>query len=163
MKEKSKARRIKQKDTREESNRGITLIALVVTIIVLIILAVVTINLVFSENGLIKQAEKSKDHQANAVASDEGALEAYDAKIGEYLPFDPSRITIGKATRVKDYGKKVVDYKVSDEVDKETDGFRLFYQDSKYTYLISDRLVEIGRDRSGSSSYIKIVMKMVQM
>ncbi len=39
-------------------DRGITLIALVVTIIVLIILATVSINMVVGENGLIKRAEK---------------------------------------------------------------------------------------------------------
>ena len=44
-----------------KNERGITLIALVVTIIVLIILATVSINMVAGENGLIKKAQQSKD------------------------------------------------------------------------------------------------------
>ena len=60
-----------------KNQKGITLIALVVTIVVLIILAAVSIDAVFSENGLIKQAEKAKEHQANAVASDEEAMDEY--------------------------------------------------------------------------------------
>ena len=42
-------------------NKGITLIALVVTIVVLLILAGVSISLLSGENGIIKQAVKSKD------------------------------------------------------------------------------------------------------
>ena len=53
-----------------KQNRGITLVALVVTIVVLIILATVSINLVFSENGIISRAELSKEYQANAEASE---------------------------------------------------------------------------------------------
>ena len=44
-----------------KNERGITLIALVVTIIVLIILATVSINMVVGENGLIKKAEQARD------------------------------------------------------------------------------------------------------
>ena len=44
---------------------GITLIALVVTIVVLIILATVSINIVFSEGGIIARAELAKEeHRA---------------------------------------------------------------------------------------------------
>ena len=41
-------------------NKGITLIALVITIIILIILAAITINAVFGENGLILRAQEAK-------------------------------------------------------------------------------------------------------
>ena len=41
--------------------KGITLIALVVTIIILIILAAVSINIVFSEEGLAKRAKVAKE------------------------------------------------------------------------------------------------------
>ncbi len=42
-------------------NKGITLVALVVTIVVLLILAGVSINLVLGENGLITQAKEAKN------------------------------------------------------------------------------------------------------
>ena len=41
-------------------NKGITLIALVITIIILIILAAIAINTVFGENGLILRAQEAK-------------------------------------------------------------------------------------------------------
>ena len=39
---------------------GITLVALVITIVLIMILSTVTINTIFGENGLIKQAENAK-------------------------------------------------------------------------------------------------------
>ena len=47
--------------------RGITLVALVITIIIIIILATVTINMVFGDNGLIKRAELGKDLTVNST------------------------------------------------------------------------------------------------
>lgn len=43
------------------NQKGITLIALVVTIVVLLILAGVSINTVFSENGIIARAKNAQD------------------------------------------------------------------------------------------------------
>ena len=51
---------------RNMNNKGITLIALVVTIIILIILAGVSINIIMDENGLIQKAKEQKITQAKA-------------------------------------------------------------------------------------------------
>ena len=48
------------KSEQMKRNKGITLIALVITIIILIILAAITINAVFGENGLILRAQEAK-------------------------------------------------------------------------------------------------------
>ena len=50
--------------------RGITLIALVVTIVVLLILAGVTINAVFSDSGIIKKAQDAQNKANEAVQKD---------------------------------------------------------------------------------------------
>ena len=55
------------------------------TIVVLIILAVVSINVVLGENGIIRQAENSRAHQANGVASDNEKIEQWDAEIANAL------------------------------------------------------------------------------
>ena len=68
-----------------KEERGITLIALVVTIVVLIILATISINAVLGENGLVRQAEKAGDMQANAEASDSEALSEYDKIVANAL------------------------------------------------------------------------------
>ena len=57
-----------------KKERGITLIALVMTIVILIILAVVAINAAFGDSGLISQAEKAADYQANAMATDSALI-----------------------------------------------------------------------------------------
>ena len=44
-----------------KGQKGITLIALVVTIVVLLILAGVGINAVFSDNGIIKRANSAQE------------------------------------------------------------------------------------------------------
>ena len=50
------------------NNKGITLIALVVTIIVLLILAGVSIAMLTGKNGILTQGEKAKTDTANAEA-----------------------------------------------------------------------------------------------
>ena len=60
---------LKQLDKKSDA-RGVTLIALVVTIIVLLILAGVAISMLRGENGIIKQAQK-----ANEATTDKGAEE----------------------------------------------------------------------------------------
>ena len=43
-----------------ERNKGITILALSVTIIILLILAVISVSMLTGENGLIKNARKSQ-------------------------------------------------------------------------------------------------------
>ena len=53
-----------------KTNKGITLIALVITIIVLLILAGVTIAMLTGENGIITKANNSKNETAKATAKE---------------------------------------------------------------------------------------------
>ena len=49
-----------------KKNKGITLVALVVTIVVLLILAGVSINLVLGNNGIIAKAKDAQRESAEA-------------------------------------------------------------------------------------------------
>ena len=60
--------KMKDLDKKENFNKGITLIALVITIIVLLILAGVTIATLIGENGNLNQAENSKTETLKASA-----------------------------------------------------------------------------------------------
>ena len=62
-------------------NKGITLIALVVTIVVLLILAGITISLVFSENGIISKSKNAKEQTQIAQVREQLEL----AKGPEYI------------------------------------------------------------------------------
>ena len=53
-----------------KNRKGITLVALVVTIVVLLILAGVSINLVLGNNGIIAKAKETKTKQAEASKND---------------------------------------------------------------------------------------------
>ena len=98
------------KENKYLGQRGITLIALAVTIIVLIILAGVTINVALGENGLFKKAEQTKEYMENAMAADETAINEIiaemDGIIGSGEPEEIGEITRGdlfdKTTEIKD-------------------------------------------------------------
>lgn len=54
-----------------KNSKGITLIALVITIIILIILAGVSINILFDSDGLIEKAKEARENNFRAVAKEE--------------------------------------------------------------------------------------------
>ena len=60
---------------KKSKEKGITLVALVVTIVVLIILATVSISAIFDDNGIIKQAQKAKSTTANSTVMEEKEME----------------------------------------------------------------------------------------
>ena len=64
-----------KKEIKNKQERGITLIALVVTIVVLLILAGVSISLVLNNNGVISKAKDAKNQYAEAQKNDEKQLE----------------------------------------------------------------------------------------
>ena len=63
------------------NQRGITLIALVVTIVVLLILAGVSINAIFSENGIINKARDAQNKMDQATQNDLDGLNDLDKLI----------------------------------------------------------------------------------
>jgi len=63
-----------------KKNKGITLVALVVTIVVLLILAGVSINLVLGNNGIIAKAQDAKTKSAEASQND---LKGMNALVSE--------------------------------------------------------------------------------
>ena len=73
------------KDLKNGRQKGITLIALVVTIVVLIILATVSILAVFGDNGIIARAQTAKDTHEKGKADETNTLDDYASYIGNYL------------------------------------------------------------------------------
>ncbi len=63
-----------------KGQKGITLVALVVTIIVLIILAGVSIALVLGDNGLVTKAKQGANEYKVAANTEQGQL----ANVAEY-------------------------------------------------------------------------------
>ena len=67
---KSKGGDKKTMKTKIKQEKGITLIALVITIVVLLILAGVSINAIFSENGIINKAKDAQNKMDEAQQKD---------------------------------------------------------------------------------------------
>lgn len=63
-----------KKEIKNKQEKGITLIALVVTIVVLLILAGVSLSLVLNNNGVISKAKEARDKYAEAQTNDEKQL-----------------------------------------------------------------------------------------
>ena len=76
-----------KKEIKNKQEKGITLIALVVTIVVLLILAGVSISLVLNNNGVISKAKDAKNQYAEAQTNDEKQLNEVsdwiDKKVGD--------------------------------------------------------------------------------
>ncbi len=70
-----------EKDNRQ---KGITLIALVVTITVLIILATVSINTVLGDNGIIGRAQKARDSYQNSSTSEDEHMRQLANEMAQY-------------------------------------------------------------------------------
>ena len=68
-----------------KSNKGITLIALVITIIVLLILAGVSIAMLTGQNGILTQSQNAKNRTEEAKGEEENRLNEYNNIITNYV------------------------------------------------------------------------------
>ena len=68
-----------------KEQKGITLVALVITIIVLIILATISITMVLGDEGLIAKSKQGANDYKNAAAYEQNQLDAVNRTIDEIL------------------------------------------------------------------------------
>ena len=86
----------------KEAQKGITLIALVITIIVLLILAGVSIAMLTGQNGILTQAQNAKTTTENKSAEEKVKLSVMGARA------DDGTLTVGKLrTELANYGGTV--------------------------------------------------------
>ena len=74
--------------THPQNEKGITLIALVVTIVVLLILAAVSISMLAGENGIIRQAQEAKEETESAEIEENEKLDNLEKYIEEAVGGD---------------------------------------------------------------------------
>ena len=119
--------------------KGITLVALVVTIVVLLILAGVSINAVLGDNGIIKKA-----NQAASITKEAEVKEAINRTILEfYLTNDYETL--------EDFLKaKVTEGKI-DSVTKNVDG-TLTVKKGEYSVTVENKTNSSGGSSSGGST-----------
>lgn len=68
-----------------KNKKGITLIALVITIVVLAILAGVTINLVIGQEGIIQKAEIAHEKQDAVTANEQVGIAQLSEEADSYI------------------------------------------------------------------------------
>ena len=121
------------------NKKGITLIALVVTVIVLIILAGVSINAVLGDNGIIKKA-----NQAASVTKEAEVKEAINRTILEfYLTNDYETL--------EDFLKAKAEDGSIDSVTKNADG-TLTVKKGEYSVTVENKTNSSGGSSSGGST-----------
>ncbi len=120
-----KMQKAERKITRKtKSNRGITLIALVITVVILIILATVTLNVVLGEGGLIDRAQQAKDLTEQAALEEQQGLNSLMSEMAnimeeEKTPQPPTPIGEAKPNPNEDGLKFENTTTVTDDLDNE--------------------------------------------
>ncbi len=80
----------------KNKNKGITLVALVITIIILLILAGISIS-ALTNTGIFGKAKDAKQKSANAELDQNTKLDSYENEIDNYLPKQNSNKTVEQA------------------------------------------------------------------
>ena len=76
-------------------NKGITLIALVVTIIVLLILAGISIAMLTGQNGILNRVADAKEKTEVAQKDEEEKMQGYESLIDQYTGTIPEGLKVG--------------------------------------------------------------------
>ena len=80
---------MKTRKIKRTSEKGITLVALVITIVILIILATVTINVAFGDGGLIQRAQQAKNLTEEATLKEQETLNEVMSEYANIMAEDP--------------------------------------------------------------------------
>ena len=120
----------------KNNTKGITLVALVITIIILLILAGITISSL-TNTGIFEKAKEARDKTANAAENQAKTLNEYEDELNKYIS--------GTA------GEKLADVvKVGDYVSYTPD--TVSNTDTKYTTLISNLATYSGSTANTTST-----------
>ena len=124
----------------KDKNKGITLVALVITIIILLILAGISIS-ALTNQGLFGKAKESKEKSENAQKEEQNILNEYEEKLDKYSESGIKASDIANAEDKSEYyGKVVIGYTPKNGATVQN--WKIFYADSNNIYLIADDYVE---------------------
>ena len=157
---------------KSKQEKGITLIALVVTIVVLLILAGVSISLVLNNNGVISKAKDAKNQYAEAQTNDEKSLNEIADLMHNYISgektggdsdYDPASdgVTIPDGYYyvggTKDSGLVISDNEADKELDKGKEDVRRDLAGNQWVWVPVETpsnlytTVDAGQALSGST------------
>ena len=128
--------KLKRKMLKENKERGITLIALVITIIVLLILAGVSIAMLTGDNGILTQANKAKNETGIKSLKEEVNLMMQKRKIDES--------TGQKVSLKEDLEKEISGNKVIEEIEGIAEAYYVT-KDNQTVTVYEDGTVAEGK------------------
>ncbi len=125
----------KQEKRKRYKEKGITLVALVITVVILIILASITLSFTLGENGIISKAQKAAQLTEEASANEEMGLYLTDIKLsqmdnGNFRLADYLSSNIGK-NGLEDFSNNGDGY---GQVSYKGHNFLVNLEDYTYTY-----------------------------
>ena len=122
--------------------RGITLIALVITIVVLLILAGITINLTIGQDGIITRAQEAGREYENAATSEREQLAELTNRTDEIIT---------NVTGVNEPKEKIIEIELKGEKEQTTIPVNLSLEVKRegekitnYKWVLNDKSEEIG-------------------
>ena len=129
------------------NQKGITLVALVITIVVLLILAGVTISMVLGPNGVLSNANKAKQNSAKSTAQD---------ALSTALSSITTDIYAGNHVEGTDEGKTYSDAKA---IKDEPAQFKKALETAApgYTFTVSGNTVTVTSKQNNAESYTATV------
>ena len=141
-------RKVEEKGIRKEKIRGITMVALVVTIIILLILSGITVSLLFGNNGIITRASNAKKTYEISSIKEEIQMKILDKEM--------EKTKTGEKITQLDVEKILIEY---GEVNKNEDGTikNLITKDKNYEIpyeeIYNSKLAqEEGSESSGGNN-----------
>ena len=155
-------------EKKRQENKGITLIALVVTIVVLIILATVSINAVLGQNGIIGKAKQAKESYEKSVKAENTAMQELLNEMAQYeevkkdesgitATVDGKTVTITKDNVAYYLGRVVSNYKpttntvtIGTTEYTVSNNYRLYYIDFEKKYNKDEVSVFLKADCTGN-------------
>ena len=137
----------KLKEKSKFGQKGITLIALVITIVVLIILSTITINFAFGENGLVSMTEDARDITTEATEKEGIEMAVADSKIKDITTPDREKENLEESLRSQ-FGNDV-NFTVTENGDGSflinmNDSQRSYYVESTGEIIAQSEMTEIG-------------------
>ena len=117
---------MKIKKEQQLREKGITLIALVITIIILLILAGITIGLVAGDNGILAQATRAKEETEIAEEKEEIVL-AYNTAVAKKQSADITAEELDKELKANEAGATAIE---------DGDNIKVTFEESQREYII---------------------------
>ena len=93
---------------KKKENKGITLIALVITVIVLLILAGISISMLTGQNGILNRAQEAKEKTEEAVLEEKIRLLTAETLINEYTGQEEEKTAQELQNELNNQGENVL-------------------------------------------------------